>query len=254
MNFVPVEVVKNIRSVTESRMGKAITKAVFFDAIDTLFGAYPDKVGMYIRIIEEHTGMKITRDEMTLVWNKIFKETEESAQKEASNPKENNKAWTDFNKRMLEALNYKGDTTKKGQELHLEAWGNPQNFYLYDDVKPTLEFLESNNIQIGCVSNEDGYLNKYFEHFEIDKFFKFIITSEELGCEKPNAGIFEEAIKLSEVKAEQIIFVGDSIVSDYIGSKNLGMHPILIDRNNMIKDDNIVKISNLTELKGIINV
>ncbi|MEI6266843.1 MAG: HAD-IA family hydrolase [bacterium] len=233
---------------------KVIIKAVFFDAIDTLFGAYPDKVGMYMRIIEEHTGMKISRGEMTIVWDKMLKETELLAQSEATDSKESNQAWTDFNKKMLDALNYKGNSTTKGQELHFEAWGNPKNFYLYKDVIPTLEFLKNQNILIGCVSNEDGYLNKFFEQFGIDKYFKFVITSEEIGCEKPNPGIFKEAINISRIKAEEILFVGDSLISDYNGSANVGMNPVLIDREDIIKDDNIVKISKLSELKGIINV
>jgi FMN phosphatase YigB (HAD superfamily) len=48
--------------------------------------------------------------------------------------------------------------------------------------------------------------------------------------------------------ADEILFVGDSLVSDYLGSEAVGMKPVLIDRDHKNTDNNIVKVDDLTKI------
>lgn len=226
-------------------------KAVFFDAIDTLFGVYPDKISFYQKIIKEHANLAVSRDEMTTVWNKVFCETENRAQNEVCTD-ESNLAWENFNETILKELDFRGDISAVAKKLHYDSWLNPKSFHLYPDVLETLQTLKEENFFVGCVSNEDRELYKFFTHFGISEYFDFILVSAEAGYEKPHPEIFEMAITKSGFKPNEILFVGDSLLSDYNGSKNVGINPVLLDRNNVVSDNNLVTINNLNKLFEII--
>jgi HAD superfamily hydrolase (TIGR01549 family) len=220
-------------------------KAVFFDAIDTLFSAYPDKVGMYQRVLKNKAGITVTRQKMTEVWNQIVLDTEEQAAREMGSGK---LAWDGFNVRLLQLLDYKGkDVEDAGKKVLFEVWSNPENFVLYNDVKPTLDILNLRKIDCICVSNETDNLIKFFDHFSIKEYFKDIVTSEEAGVEKPNPRIFEYALVNNNLEKEEVIHVGDSVISDYYGAELAGIMPVLIDRNRKIRK-NIRTIENLKEI------
>ncbi|MFA5196910.1 MAG: HAD-IA family hydrolase [Patescibacteria group bacterium] len=222
-------------------------KAVFFDAIDTLFGPYPDKIGMYCRVIKKTAGFDVSPDKMKQVWDKIVINTEEKAARMMS--ENGDLAWDGFNQKILELLDYQGDLKTAGKKLLYEAWSNPENFVLYDDVIDTLVDLENKGIIIACVSNENSQLNNFFVHFAIDKYFKFIMTSEEEGVEKPNPKIFKHALNRLNLEPKEAIHVGDSLISDYYGAEHLGLKAILIDRDDKFRDNKKVeKIQNLTEV------
>ncbi len=228
-------------------------KAVFLDAIDTLFGPYPDKIGMYQRAIKKISTLDIPREKMQKVWDKIVTDTEDVAARKLS--KDGSLAWDGFNMRIMELLGYKGDLKRAGEDLLFEAWSNPDNFVLYDDVIPTLDYLKSKGIKIYCASNENEELNNFFIHFGISKYFEKVFTSEKLGVEKPNPRFFETILKETDYSPDEVIHVGDSLVSDCLGAHRAGIKSVLIDRDNKIKDneginrvDNLIKINRFLEV------
>jgi REG-2-like HAD superfamily hydrolase len=223
-------------------------KAVFFDAIDTLFKPYPDKIGMYCRIIKKTSGLTISRERMTEVWQEVIEYTEKRAAQERD--KNDPLAWDGFNQRILKLLNYQGDLEKTGGKLLYEAWSNPENFRLFEDVQLTLEMLKRRQIIINCISNEDKNLYNFFVHFHILKYFQLIVLSEEERIEKPNPKIFKLALERAGLKPSETIHVGDSLYSDYKGALKAGLVALLIDRENKVEDNsNIVKIDNLIKLE-----
>lgn len=227
-------------------------KAVLFDAIDTLFSAYPDKIGMYQRIIKEVADLDVSYDEMKKVWDEIIKETENAA-KVINEGDDLVPIWEGFNSKILQRLGYKkNDIDKKGETLRLESWTNPENFCLFPDVRPTLEKLSEQNIILGCVSNEAAGLINFFTHFDIDEYFQTIVISEVVGVEKPSLEIFNIALDNLSLDPDEVIFVGDSPVSDYWGAKEAGLYAILIDREKKINDNSVCKINKLDELLNTI--
>lgn len=223
-------------------------KAVLLDAIDTIFRPYPDKINMYRRSIKKVSNMDISYEKMALVWNEIVSTTEEEAAREM-NPG-GALAWDGFNQKIMELLDYKGDTVEAGSKLLYEAWSNPENFTLYDDVIPALKILREKPIVIACASNENKGLYNFFTHFKIAKFFDHIIISEELGVEKPNLYFFKKALARVGVGPEKSLHVGDSLISDYNGAEKAGLQAVLIDRTDKkLENSNIVKIKSLVEIE-----
>lgn len=220
-------------------------KAIFIDAIKTLFSPYPSEPGLYKKVIFDTTGKVMSEAELAPIIKRAMQETEELDAVRNNSLEQ----WEHYPIRIAELIGCeKSVCAAVGERIRYETWGNPENYRLYEDVIPTLKLLKEKNIFIACVSNEDGWLSNFFDHFGITQYFEFILTSAEIGVEKPNPKIFENALSRTVFRHEEVLFVGDSLVSDYNGSKAVGMKPILIDRDDLNKDNSIVAIKDLTKI------
>jgi len=84
--------------------------------------------------------------------------------------------------------------------------------------------------KLGLVSNfayAPGFW-KILERFSLTTIFDAVVVSGELGLRKPHPKIFEEALKTLDVKAEEAVFVGDSLKADINGAKKIGLKTILV--------------------------
>ncbi|MFL5763740.1 MAG: HAD family hydrolase [Bacteroidia bacterium] len=63
--------------------------------------------------------------------------------------------------------------------------------------------------------------------------FKKIIISEDHGIAKPHPDFFRLAVEASGVKADEILFIGDSIRLDMEPAEKAGMKKLLIDRDDV---------------------
>ena len=138
-------------------------------------------------------------------------------------------------------------------ELH-DLFARPEIWKLYPEVEEVLRSLKEQKFILGMVSNWDSRLLKLCEGLGIDRFFDFKVISAVFGAAKPNPKIFEEAIKLANVRADEALHVGDSLEDDIRGAHLAGIKSIWLDRSNrhatLTKDhrDFVTAIKDLREL------
>ncbi len=124
-----------------------------------------------------------------------------------------------------------------------------------------LIYLKSKGYRLGVISN--GITIKQWEklvRLNLHYFFDEIITSEEVGVEKPNKAIFKDALDKMNCKAEKSIMIGNKFEVDIMGAVDAGMSAILVnshiseEKKQKIKDENLdIKIiSNIGELDTIL--
>ena len=134
--------------------------------------------------------------------------------------------------------------TELGVQAHVEqiAWellqsGHPlfgvTNAMLYDDVVPTLQHLRDAGYKLAIVSNWDTPLHPLTERLGIADYFDTITASHDMRVksEKPDPHIFNYTLKAVGVSAEEVVHVGDTYEADIVGAKNVGIRPILLDRD-----------------------
>ncbi len=98
----------------------------------------------------------------------------------------------------------------------------------FPGVIPTLLELRK-RYRLGIVSN--GIAVKQWEkliNLGVHHLFECVITSEEVGCEKPEAEIFHTAVQALGVEAEESVMVGDCPNTDVAGAKRAGMRAVLV--------------------------
>jgi putative hydrolase of the HAD superfamily len=77
----------------------------------------------------------------------------------------------------------------------------------------------------------NGFIEVQYEKFDksgLKDCFSHIVLSEEVGCQKPNPRIFEEALRLNGLSADEVVMVGDSWYSDIQGAINAEIDQIWI--------------------------
>lgn len=121
--------------------------------------------------------------------------------------------------------------------------------------------LHKKGYRLGVISN--GLTIKQWEklvRLNLNYFFDEVITSEEVGIEKPSKEIFDEALKRMNCEAENSIMIGNKYDADIIGAVNAGMSAILVNskltskQEKQIKDENfdVRVIDTISELMDIL--
>ena len=80
----------------------------------------------------------------------------------------------------------------------------------------------------------NGFVEVQYEKFDksgLRDCFSHIVLSEEVGCQKPNPRIFEEALRMNGLQADDVVMIGDSWNSDIQGAINAGIDQIWIRKS-----------------------
>lgn len=117
------------------------------------------------------------------------------------------------------------------QENAADAWE------VLPNTREGLEALRAKGLRLGIVSNFDSTLACTLRAHDLDKYFDFAVTSEELGTSKPDPAIFHKA--LSEFTGGalypgEVAHVGDEVLNDYTAPRNIGMTSFLIDHEGQL--------------------
>lgn len=107
--------------------------------------------------------------------------------------------------------------------------------------------LSKISLPLGILSNWDSSLReKLKHHFTVD--FNWILCSQDEGVKKPNPLFFQRMMDESQLQANEILFVGDSMKLDIHPALQLGIQAVLIDRLNHFPHSNVSRIQQLDEL------
>lgn len=138
----------------------------------------------------------------------------------------------------------------KGEELnHFYTQNLVKLPHLMPKAKEILDYL-SPNYNLGILSN--GFKNLQYmkmNHSDIIHYFNPIITSDQIGFNKPHPEIFHYAIEKTGLSPKEIAYVGDDYLVDTVAANQRGITGILLDPNDRIADQNIIKVRELIALK-----
>jgi putative hydrolase of the HAD superfamily len=94
-----------------------------------------------------------------------------------------------------------------------------EKFQLFNYVKEVLLFLHNKNIKIGILSNNIfSQQIKKLERANIIEYIDIILTSDEIGEEKPNNKMFDEIQRKMGIPFENMAYVGDNMYDDILPS------------------------------------
>lgn len=88
------------------------------------------------------------------------------------------------------------------------------------------------------VSN--GFVEVQYDKIQrsgLQECFRHIVLSEEVGVQKPDPLIFEDALRLNDMRPEDVVMVGDSYTSDIQGAINAGIDQIWIQPAEQSEQD-----------------
>ncbi|KIL52590.1 hypothetical protein KP77_06170 [Jeotgalibacillus alimentarius] len=106
--------------------------------------------------------------------------------------------------------------------------------FLYEETMEVLDELKAAGYKLVIVTNgaPSLQLEKLRITPEIVPYFDHIIISGNVGEGKPGQAIFDQALRLSGVKADEVWMVGDNLKTDILGANRAGIHSIWIQHHD----------------------
>ena len=115
------------------------------------------------------------------------------------------------------------DLVKSKRKHFKEIFDNDQDFQMIDGALDLIKNLVANNITLILASSASmTNINRIFQKFGLDKFFKAKISGADLKESKPNPEIFIKAAKLSGYSKKHCVVIEDS-TNGIIAAKSAGI-------------------------------
>lgn len=130
--------------------------------------------------------------------------------------------------------------------------------FMYEETMDVLQTLKEKGFRLLMLTNgaPSLQLEKLTMTPQIVPFFEHIVISGNVGIGKPSKTIFEHALRLVDLTADEVVMVGDNISTDILGATKMNMDSIWID----LGDDKVeqeakptYKIKRLNEMLEIIH-
>ena len=108
------------------------------------------------------------------------------------------------------------------------------NMLLTEDALALLKECKRLKIDICVVSDMTVNIQvRKLRKLGVSDYIKYLVTSEEVGEEKPSAKMFKTALKKLKLKPNEVIMIGDSESKDIKGAEALGIRPYKISIINI---------------------
>jgi len=197
---------------------------VLFDLGNTLVYSRPEET--FKRILDEH-GIVESIDDVKQALIRGNKEFDIDKHVGLSA----HEFYTKWNLVQLKHLGVKGSGARRLAEEIDTLWWKFAKFFVYPDVKETLQRLKQMGLKLGIITG--GYvedIEKILPNVGLEKFFDVCVGVNTTGKRKPHQKAFTYALGQLGVKPQEAVFVGDNYEADYLGAKKAGMIPVLIKR------------------------
>ena len=229
-------------------------KAVFFDWFNTLARYDPPREELQSQALQEfgiHVPPQKIIPGLLLADRGYFEENAVSPVRQRS-PEEQAKVYTRYQSTILTEA---GVNLPREQEVlskimqRVQQLSRGMSFTLFDDVLPTIKTLKEQNLILGLLSNIDRDMKPICRELGLEPYINFIVTSGDVGVDKPKPPIFLAALERAGVSASEAVHVGDQYKLDIVGARGVGITPILIDRYDLYSEvSDCPRIHSLTEL------
>jgi putative hydrolase of the HAD superfamily len=141
---------------------------------------------------------------------------------------------------------------KLGELFAAERRSRP---YVYEETFRVLDELKSKyKLLLLTNGSPDLQKEKLAGVPEIASYFDHIVISGEFGQGKPAVAIFNYALGLLEISADEGIMIGDKLTTDILGSGSIGMRNIWINHHGLQSGDEIVPAYEVTRLQEILPI
>ncbi len=212
-------------------------KAIFFDAAGTLFHLN-GTVGHHYALVGNEVGLTLDAHQLDGAFYSAWKKMPRRAA--ILGPRENDDKgwWRELVDLVLdEAAPSLSELDRDNFfEIGYEHFAESGVWELYPEVPGVLELLRA-RFQLAVISNFDGRLRFILRHLGISKFFTHVFISSEIGADKPDPEIYRRALKLIDLKANEVLHVGDDPERDWEAASAAGLSIFRLDRpKNSLRD------------------
>lgn len=234
----------------------AMIKAVFFDLYGTLAGFSPSRFEIQSKAVAAF-GLTVTEEGVLRGYSAA------DAFLAEQNVREPLRLLDEAGRERVfaeyERLVLRGSGIEVDSDAALAVWRRvrrvPYEMTIYADVRPVLAALRGRGLVLGVISNMNRGGDALAADVGLTGLVNFVVTSLEVGSEKPSRPIFDAALARADVDSSEAVHVGDQVTSDVEGARMAGVLPVLIDRDGNHPDFvDAIRIEELGQLIKVLDV
>jgi putative hydrolase of the HAD superfamily len=204
---------------------------VTFDATGTLFHC-PRLGEIYSEVLGRH-GVEVAPAAaarlVAEVWQEMSCRAEPGSDRFSSHPEGPRGWWARFLARVCEHLEAPAPSRFAAAELY-QRFAHGASWEVYPEVPEVLAALRGRGLRLAVIANWDPRLLPLLGELGLAPFFDAVVTSAEVGAEKPDRRIFLAALERLGVEPAAALHVGDRQLEDVEGAMAAGMRGLRVDR------------------------
>src|SRR5437867_3175024 len=212
-------------------------KAIFFDAVGTLF--YLTKtVGDHYALVGDEIGLKLDAKKLDQAFHVAWKQMPQRAAIEGPRENDDKGWWRELVDLVLDQVAPSLTALDRDNffEIAYEHFAEAGVWKLYPEVREVLEKLQP-RFRLAVISNFDGRLRFILQHLGISKFFSHVFISSEVGADKPDPEIYRRAVWLMKLPPNEVLLVGDDPQRDWEAASAAGLSVFQLNRpKNSLRD------------------
>lgn len=234
---------------------KSMIKAVFFDLYNTLAGFDPPREQVQTQAAGE-LGLRLERAGIVRGYadaDNFMGAQNALGHLSGASPEKRLAFFARYEQLIL-----KGAGVDAPLDLAADVWERvkriPYDLALYGDVLPCLRALRAKGMSLGIISNLEGDLAALIRRLGLDASLDFIVSSKSAGVPKPHPHIFQSALWRAGVLPSQAVHIGDQYNGDVVGAREVGIYPLLLDREGILGDfTDVMVISGLAQVPALLD-
>lgn len=226
----------------------ASVKAVIFDAVGTLLYPDPEPSVVYADV-GRRFGSRLTAEEIVPRFRAAF------ARQETLDAKESGWRTSEDREedRWRQIVSDVFDDVDRKEELFAGLWAHfarPEAWRLDQDVEGVFGQLAGRGLQLGIASNFDRRLTQICQGKPPLAACPNLFISALVGYRKPAPEFMREVERAMRLSLQELVLVGDDLVNDFYGARDVGWSAVLIDRDK--NHDVEPSIRSLRELPSLL--
>src|SRR2546430_5542922 len=212
-------------------------KAIFFDAVGTLF-RLTNTVGDHYAYVGREVGLDLDAQSLERAFHAAWKQMPRRAAIDGPRENDDKGWWRELVDLVLDHVAPSLSELDRDNffEIAYEHFAEAGVWELYPEVHGVLEELQP-RFKLAVISNFDGRLRLILQHLGISKFFTNIFVSSELGSDKPDPEIYRRALRFMKLKANEALHVCEDTKRDWEGARADGVLIFRFERpTNSLRD------------------
>ncbi len=130
----------------------------------------------------------------------------------------------------------------------------PHGTELIEGTDETLTELGNRGYHMHIITN--GFTESQtikFAESGLKHHFKVLLCSDQVGVNKPDSKIFRAALKRAEAERKESLMIGDNLIADCIGAKNVGIDQVFFNPNGIVHSEQLTfEIKRIPDLLDIL--
>ena len=128
----------------------------------------------------------------------------------------------------------------------------PEQWLIFPEVPEMLQRVQALGLRQGVISDWGTDLVPLLHAHDVSDHLEFVVASAAVGAAKPHPDIFHYALARAGLSANEVLYIGDSYISDVLGARTAGIAAVLIDREQRAPEVDCPVVTSLLDVLELI--